>query len=137
MMDKNSQPRPSTRWSEGEEDTWGPYWDQLFGPEMVTSWIDWKRGSTGVNIARNYWENREYLRRAYESVYGTDPEQWPAQHPGVVVGERPLCLRCHYFGAEKAPLDALDRARRHENSGGEICEGVVRPAGTDWHKPQQ
>lgn len=32
-----------------------------------------KLGSTGVNIAGRFWEQREYLRRTYESVHGNDP----------------------------------------------------------------
>lgn len=118
---------PATRFSKYGLGTWGPYWDVIFGWEegterLVAPITQWKLSSTAVNVARSYWNAREYRRLAYESVYGTDPEQWPAQHPGVVLGERPACLRCHYFGKRSAPLDALDLARRHETSGGEIGE---------------
>lgn len=114
--------KPSTRWSVHGAGSWGPYWEAMFPPAQVTSFINWKIGSTGVNIARNYWYQRQYLRRAYESVYGADPANWPSQHPGVVVGGRhPACLRCHYFDPGYLdPLAALDLARRHETSGGEF-----------------
>lgn len=110
--------KPSTRWSAGAQNSWGPYWDAMFTPSEVPAWIDWKRGSTGVNIARRYWDEREYLRRTYESVHGTDPEAWPSRHPGVVLnavrsGGYAACLGCQWF----AP-GGLTRARRHETSDG-------------------
>ena len=112
--------KPSTRWSAGDEDTWGPYWDVMFPQRPVTAWVNFKRGSTGVNIARRFWAQREYLRRAYESVYGSDPEKWPSRHPGVVLDavphiDHPACLGCQWFGRGGA---ARSRARAHETSGG-------------------
>ena len=74
--------KPSTR-PGGGANTWGPYWDALFPQRLVTSWINFKRLSTGVNVARRLWDQREYLRRTYESVHGTDPAAWPSQHPGA------------------------------------------------------
>jgi hypothetical protein len=50
----------------------------MFRPRMVTPWINGKRGSTGVDIARRYWDQREYLRLTYEPVYGSDPLNWPS-----------------------------------------------------------
>lgn len=126
MNSDNQGLKPSTRWSAYDSDTWGPYWDVLFPPRAVTPWINWKRGSTGVGIARNLWAEREYLRRTYESVYGTDPAAWASQHPGVILagGGRTVhagCLRCHYFVANiEPPLRALDLARRHETSDGDF-----------------
>ena len=110
--------KPSTRWSAGHSNTWGPYWDRMFKPAEVTGWINWKRGSTGVNIARRLWDQREYFRRAYESVYGTDPEAWPSRHPGVILdavryGTDGACLGCQWFG--RGDYAAI---RRHETSEG-------------------
>ncbi|MEO6794217.1 MAG: hypothetical protein ABI253_03900 [Mycobacterium sp.] len=128
MSGEKQQLKPSTRWSDYGRGTWGPYWDAMFGSQMVTGWVNWKRGSTGVNVARLYWYQREYLRLACESVYGSDPAAWPSQHPGVVLGDRAACLRCHYFGSHSGPLPALDLARRHETSGGEFRDrGNQRP----------
>ena len=112
---------PSRVCSIGHEDTWGPYWDVMFPPSRVTGWINWKRGSTGVNIARRFWAQREYLRRAYESVYGPDPEAWPSRHPGVVLDsvahiDHPACLGCQWFG--RGGGGALLKAHAHEFSGG-------------------
>ncbi|BBX17726.1 hypothetical protein MDUV_25860 [Mycolicibacterium duvalii] len=93
--------RPSRIHSRGYADTWGPYWDVLFRPRLVTEWIDWKRASTGVSIARRLWAQREYLRRIYESVHGTDPVLWPSRHPGVVLDAvsatgHAACLSCQW-----------------------------------------
>ena len=107
--------RRSTQASLGYSDTWGPYWDAMFKPRLVTSWIDWKQCSTGVNIARRLWSQREYWRRFYESVHGDDPAGWPSQHPGIVLGALPAsgyagCLRCQWLSGARSPLWA---ARRH------------------------
>jgi hypothetical protein len=130
--------KPSTNWSASAGHSWGPYWDAMFGPSMVTEWIDWKRGSTGVNIARRLWDQREYLRRTYESVHGTDPAEWPSQHPGVVLDEvlwvaHAACLRCHWFDSSghsmRSPADlqqALVLARRHEMSDGAFRDRATR-----------
>ena len=106
--------KQSTRWSEGHSDTWGPYWDRLFTPQQVTAWINFKRGSSGVNVARRLWDQREYFRRAYESVFGTDPANWPTRHPGVILdavryGTHGACLGCQWFGGS-----GYAAARRHE-----------------------
>lgn len=113
--------RPSRRWSAGASDSWGPYWDALFVPRLVTGWIDWKRGSTGVNVARRFWDQRECLRRIYQQVHGDDPAQWPSRHPGVVLDAVPsidhaACLGCQWF--EPRGHAPLLLARRHETSNG-------------------
>ena len=124
MTNPHSGPkRPSTQLSACYSSTWGPYWDAMFPPAMVTDWIDWKRGSTGVNIARRFWDQREYLRRTYESVYGNDPEAWPSRHPGVVLDAVPsidhaACLGCQWFDVGRgAPYR---RAKLHETTEGEF-----------------
>jgi hypothetical protein len=62
--------------------TWGPYFDAEFGPpHRVRAWIAWKISSTGVNIARRWWDQREELHAACEAVHGTDPCQWPDRPP--------------------------------------------------------
>lgn len=110
----------------------GTYWNALFPPRLVTPWIDFKRNSTGVNIARRLWNQREYLRSTYETVHGVDPERWPSRHPGVVLDEvlwiaHAACLGCRWFDARghymKRPEElrqALILARRHETSDGEF-----------------
>ena len=108
--------KQSTRWSEGHTDNWGPCGDALFRPRLVTSWINFKRGSSGVNVARRLWDQREYFRRAYESVYGADPEAWPSRHPGVVLdavqyGNHAACLGCQWLGGS-----GYVAARRHETA---------------------
>ena len=135
---QGGQLMPSTRASAGAEDTWGPYWNALFPPRLVTPWINWKRRSSGVNVARRLWDQREYLRRTYESVHGTDPAEWPSQHPGVVLDEvlwiaHAACLRCQWFDATghsmQRPDDlqqALVLARRHETSDGAFRDRATR-----------
>ena len=113
---------PAIRFSKYGPDTWGPYWDAIFGwdedtERLVAPVTQWKLSSTAVNVARSYWDAREYRRLAYESVYGSDPEQWPVQHPGIVLGDCAACLRCHHFVPHCGSLRALDLARLHETSG--------------------
>ena len=114
---------PSTQWSASYSTTWGPYWDAMFPPATVTGWINWKRGSTGVNIARRFWDQREYLRRTYESVYGDNPEAWPSRHPGVVLDAVPsidhaACLGCQWF--DRSGRAPYERAKLHETSEGQF-----------------
>lgn len=128
--------QPAIRFSQHAPNTWGPYWEAIFGwdpgtERLVTGFTQWKLSSTAVNVARGYWNRREYHRLTYESVYGSDPEHWPSRHPGIVLGDRPGCLRCHYLGARTAPPDALDLAWRHEASGGETRAEARRHVGTD------
>jgi len=130
--------KPSTRPGDGAN-TWGPYWDALFPPRLVTEWINFKRLSSGANVARRLWDQREYLRRTYEAVHGNDPADWPSQHPGVVLDAvnfvaHAACLRCHWFDATghsmKTPSElgkALALARRHETS-----DGTFRGDDTDF-----
>ncbi|OBI49790.1 hypothetical protein A5707_16375 [Mycobacterium kyorinense] len=125
---KNEKLKPSTQFS--MDNPWGAYWNALFPPRVVSPWIDFKRRSSGYNVARRLWDQREHFRRAYEAVYGPDPEGWPSQHPGVVLDEvlwiaHAACLRCRWFDARghymKDPdglWGALALARRHETSDG-------------------
>jgi hypothetical protein len=113
--------------------TWGPYFDAEFGPpHRVRAWIAWKISSTGVNIARRWWDQREELRAAYEAVHGTDPYQWPDRHPGIVIDAvewvaQPACLGCQWIDATGVSMKepgwheaAGAVARRHEMSNGEF-----------------
>jgi len=114
-----SELRPSTVWSGGRGRTWGAYWDALFPPMLVSGWEDWKRGSTGVNVARRLWDQREHLRRAYESVHGPDPASWPTRHPGVVLDAVPTvvyaaCLGCQWLGPRGQ--DARLASSEHEKT---------------------
>ena len=138
-MNFNQGPRqPSTEWSTGASSTWGPYCDAQFPPARVTAWIDFKRGTTGVNVARRFWAQRVYLRRVYESVFGPDPEAWPSRHPGVVLDAVPsishaACLGCQYF--EPSGQSPLQMARRHETSGGAASTArnrLCRPIAFHW-----
>ena len=114
----------------------GPILGRPIPPHLVTPWINFKRGSTGVNVARRLWDQREYLRHTYESVHGSDPAAWPSQHPGVVLDAvlwmaHPACLRCRWFDADGHYMrrpDSLERAlvlaRRHETSDGTFHGGT-------------
>jgi hypothetical protein len=62
----------------------------------------WKIRSTGTNIARRLWDQREQLRGEYEDVHGPDRALWPVQHPGVVLdavlsSAHGACLGCQWF----------------------------------------
>ena len=130
---KGGKLRPSRQLS--AKNPWGPYWNALFPPALVTEWLDFKRRSSGLNVARRLWDQREYLRRTYESVYGTDPAGWPSQHPAVVLDEvlwiaHAACLRCLWFDARGHSMQSpegrrrgLLLARQHETSDGEFRGG--------------
>jgi hypothetical protein len=93
----------------------------LFSPREVTAWIDFKRGSTGVNIARRFWDQREYLRRVYEDVHGQDPTAWPSRHPGVVLDAVPSIDRAARLGSQwfdPHGSSPLLLARDHETTEG-------------------
>jgi hypothetical protein len=58
--------------------------------------------STGVNVARRLWDQREELREAYEAVHGSDPGSWPHRHPGIVIDAvqfvvHAACLGCQWI----------------------------------------
>jgi hypothetical protein len=119
--------KPSTRPTDGAG-TWGAYWDGLFPPRLVTPWINFKRLSSGVNVARRLWDQREDLRCAYESVHGNDSATWPDRHPGIVLDAvqwiaHAACLGCNWFDAmghdmrDRLP-EAAENARRHQISNG-------------------
>jgi hypothetical protein len=101
----------------------------MFPPRLVTPWINFKRMSTGVNIARRLWDQREGLRQEYEALHGANHAQWPTQHPGIVLDAvrwvaHPACLACHWFhhGVSMDEADWQDHAAklalRHQNSDG-------------------
>jgi hypothetical protein len=114
--------------------TWGPYYSLMFPPKRVTPWIKFKRASTGVNVVRRLWNERENLRLEYEAIHGTDPGEWPARHPGVVLETvkwvaHPACLGCQWFrrGVSMRDLDwresATEQALLHQVSNGQYREG--------------
>jgi hypothetical protein len=111
----------------------------------VIPWINFKRLSTGVNVARRLWEQRDDFRLAYEAVHGNDPAAWPARHPGVVLDAvqwiaHAACLGRNWFDAaghdmrDRLP-EAAENARRHQVSNGSFRRhymaakrGIVDPA---------
>ncbi|MGE2736085.1 ADP-ribosylglycohydrolase family protein [Mycolicibacterium vaccae] len=115
-----------------ESSAWRPYLAALFPSPPASEFHKWKRYTTGANIARRYWEQREYLRRNYESVFGEDRGLWPSRHPGVVLDAVPstrhaACLGCQWF--EPHGRDPLESARRHEMSRGDfVGEKNAKPA---------
>jgi hypothetical protein len=61
--------------------------------------------SSGVNIARRLWDEREALRADYEAVHGDDPAAWPVRHPGIVLESvqwiaHGACLGCQWLERE-------------------------------------
>jgi hypothetical protein len=108
---------------------WGPYFGAMLPPQRVTPWINFKRMSTGVNIARRLWAQRENLRHEYEAIHGIDRAQWPVQHPGVVLDAvewmaHPACLTCQWFHVGGVYMrnpnwqdDAAEIALRQQTSG--------------------
>lgn len=117
--------------------TWGPYYDTLYPPGYTIMIIAWKVVPKRMESAKELWQERERLRRAYEEIHGSDPALWPNQHPGVVVFGLAACLACHwifgehdYYRYDRVFQYAEDIARRHETSG-----GTFRGGGDDRLKP--
>ena len=76
--------------------------EHLSSWRLVTPWIRFKVMNTGVNVARRLWDQREELREAYEAEHGSDPENWPHRHPGIVIDAvqfvaHGACLGCQWF----------------------------------------
>jgi hypothetical protein len=117
-------------WEPGPEyaDTWGPYYSAQFPPTKVTPWINFKRMGSGVNVVRRHWDQREELRAAYEAEHGSDPDNWPHRHPGIVIDAvqfvaHAACLGCQWIDQpgnsmsdEGWRVAAAAVARRHEGS---------------------
>lgn len=111
------------------ETMWDPYFQAMFPPGRVTEWDNFKRMSTGVNVVRRLWDQREEMRQEYEALNGTNQAQWPTQHPGIVLDAvpwiaHPACLGCHWFhhGVSMTEADwqqhAVELALRHQDSDG-------------------
>ena len=136
--------RPAPQWAAS---TWGPYFDAMFPPQEVSKWISWKMTSTGTNIARRLWDQREQLRGEYEDVHGTDRARWPIQHPGVVLdavlsSAHGACLGCPWFdvrGHWMGHPDWFERAsvwpHRHQVSNGVFLDGPRRWRGGRFDPP--
>jgi hypothetical protein len=67
--------------------------------------------STGVNVARRLWDQREELRAAYEAEHGSDPENWPHRHPGIVIDAVQFVAHAAWPGLP------VDRPARHLDGG--------------------
>jgi hypothetical protein len=106
---------------------------ELFPPGgLVTPWIRFKVMSTGVNIARRLWDQREELREAYEVEHGSEQDGWPHRHPGIVIDAvqwvaHAACLGCQWIDQPGTSMSdegwreaSAAVARRHESSHGEF-----------------
>ena len=122
-----------------DEHRWHAYHKSIFPPgRLVTPWIRFKVMSTGVNIARRLWDQREELREAYEVEHGSDQDGWPHRHPGIVLTAVPSiahggCLGCQWFdvrGHWMGHADWFERAciwpHRHQVSDGVFLDGPRR-----------
>ncbi len=66
------------RWTPSASLGWRAYHKIVFPPgRLVTPWIRFKVMSTGVNVARRLWDQREELREAFEVEHGSDQDGWP------------------------------------------------------------
>ena len=112
----------------GYADSWGPYHQALFPPHQVTHWIKFKIATSGVNIARRLWDEREALRLDYQAAHGDDPDAWPVRHPGVVLESvqwvaHAACIGCQWFDRDGTYMrdegwrsTAAEVAVGHQNS---------------------
>lgn len=140
MADDHASQRPSYRGSGGSPenhalveswtpgtgyaDSWGPYHQVLFPPHQVTPWIRFKIMTSGVNIGRRLWAEREALRADYEVAHGVDPEAWPQRHPVVALESvqsiaHAACLGCQWLdrrGTSTSAAGLRAAAARHPDS---------------------
>lgn len=128
--DPSGRQRTRNSWTPGPgyADTWGPYHQALFRPHQVTEWIRFKIMSSGVNVARRLWDEREALRADYETEHGVDPARWPVRHPGIVLESvqwvaHAACLGCQWFDRAGTSMrtddwraTAAEVALRHQNT---------------------
>jgi hypothetical protein len=112
----------------GDADSWGPYHHVLFRPHKVTPWIRFKTMTTGVNIARRLWDEREALRADYEAAHGEDPEHWPVSHPGVVLETVPWVAHAACVGCQW--LDRSGMYMRDENWRAAVAEAALQHQNT-------
>jgi hypothetical protein len=124
----------------GYADTWGPYYSAQFPPTKVTPWINFKRMGSGVNVVRRHWDQREELRAAYEAEHGSDPDNWPHRHPGIVID----AVQCRPCGVPGLPVDRPARQldvgrgvagsrRRSSAPSRRFAQGVSRSTGPVAH----
>ncbi|MFW0793310.1 hypothetical protein AAFP30_05820 [Gordonia sp. CPCC 205515] len=104
------------------------YHDKRFSGPPRSGWHKSKRETSGMNVSRRLWDQRQGLRRDYEAVHGTDPTQWPVRHPGVVLDAvqwiaHSACLGCEWMDRQGVYMKesgwrerALAAAREHEES---------------------
>ena len=100
-------PRPRSAlvepWTPSSSVGWRAYHQAMFPPDgLVTPWVRFKKISTGVNVVRRLWDQREDLREAYETVHGSVPAKWPTRHPGIVIDAvqwvaHGACLGCQWI----------------------------------------
>jgi hypothetical protein len=120
------------QWTPSTSIGWRAYHKSLFPPGgLVTPWIRFKVMSTGVNVARRLWDQREELREAYQAVHGSDPESWPHRHPRIVIDAvqfvaHAACLACQWIDMPGTSMEepgwreaSAAVARRHQESNGE------------------
>lgn len=105
------------------EQPWGPYFDTLYPSRLVRDFVQWKRFSTGVNIARRLWEQRHCLRAANPYVASALAT---GAHIGVVLDAVPLiahaaCTTCTWLDGRGVSMTRPDWrgraaaiARQHE-----------------------
>ena len=116
-----------TRWTE----PWAAYHEVLY-PEPtrpISPFGQWKRATTGANIARAYWGARERARGRWTSIPHTTGE-WRLQHPPVALwmpeSAQAACLGCRWIGGGGTIDHAAERARRHSIESGDDPSVVHR-----------
>lgn len=129
--------RPMRRAPSDAATTWGPYYEALNPPCLVDMIVNWKVVPEKFERAERLWQQRQEKRRAYEIVYGAEPELWPTQHPGIVLGANAACLGCNWFhvGGRHRSDGVYEQhwklARRHETSNGAERPPEMNPRETE------
>lgn len=105
------------------DEPWGRYYDSLFPRRLVRDFISYKRSTSGVAMARRFWEERETLRLASSHAAAATAA---GAHLGAVLtcgphGAIAACLTCSWLGPSGVSMDEPDwqsrtasSARQHE-----------------------
>jgi hypothetical protein len=142
-------PRPRSAlvelWTPSSSVGWRAYHKAMFPPGgLVTPWIRFKKMSTGVNVARRLWDQREELREAYEARSARQRSRAApspsASHRPRCSGSPSRCLGCQWIDSpvprwsNPGWRDAAAAARRHESSHGEF-RGQPTSSSCRWGHP--
>src|SRR5664280_613359 len=109
---------------------WADYYRQLFpgyaDPRNIVE--VWEYATTATGTAEGFWVARQDLRSAWESEYGSHPEEWPCSHPPAVLRHdgiaKAACLGCAWIAGGEDEGELQVAARRHSSDHGDAVTAI-------------